>query len=190
VSKFLTQHFDQYVDYDFTARLEDDLDEIARGERDWVPLMESFWKPFHERVQEKETSVSRREVTTEALDEKCPKCGQPLQIKLGRRGRFIGCSGYPDCDYTRNLDETAESAEPEVVEGRKCPECGSDLLIRRGRYGKFIGCSGYPECKYIEPLEKPEDTGVPCPVCGKGTMLKRKSRNGKIFYAPNAAGPC
>ena len=190
VSRFLTQHFDQYVDYDFTARLEDDLDEIARGERDWIPLMESFWKPFHERVQEKEASVSRQEVTTEALDENCPKCGKPLQIKLGRRGRFIGCSGYPDCDYTRNLDETAESAEPEVVEGRKCPECGSDLLIRRGRYGKFIGCSGYPGCKYIEPLEKPEDTGVPCPVCGKGTMLKRKSRNGKIFYSCSTYPDC
>jgi len=190
VSHFLTDHFTRYVDYDFTARLEDDLDEIARGEREWIPLLESFWKPFSKLVKEKEESVSRQDVTTEAMDEECPKCGKPLQIKLGRRGRFVGCSGYPECDYTRNLGETAESAEPEVVEGRKCPECGSDLIIRSGRYGKFIGCSSYPDCKYIEPLEKPEDTGVKCPECGKGTMLKRKSRNGKIFYSCSTYPDC
>ncbi len=190
VSHFLTDHFTRYVDYDFTARLEDDLDEIARGEREWIPLLESFWKPFSKLVKEKEESVSRQDVTTEAMDEACPKCGKPLQIKLGRRGRFVGCSGYPECDYTRNLGETAESAEPEVVEGRKCPECGSDLIIRSGRYGKFIGCSSYPDCKHIEPLEKPEDTGVKCPECGKGTMLKRKSRNGKIFYSCSTYPEC
>ncbi|WJW75617.1 type I DNA topoisomerase [Thiohalobacter sp. IOR34] len=190
VAKFLTDHFTQYVDYDFTARLEDDLDEIARGEREWIPLLKSFWEPFHKQVEDKEASVSRKDVTTEALDESCPKCGKPLQIKLGRRGRFVGCSGYPECDYTRNLGEDAASAEPEVVEGRKCPECGSDLIIRSGRYGKFIGCSSYPDCKHIEPLEKPEDTGVPCPVCGKGSMLKRKSRNGKIFYSCSTYPDC
>ena len=190
VSHFLTDHFTRYVDYDFTARLEDDLDEIARGERDWIPLLESFWKPFSKLVKEKEEGVSRQDVTTEAMDEACPKCGKPLQIKLGRRGRFVGCSGYPDCDYTRNLGETAESAEPEVIEGRKCPECDSDLIIRSGRFGKFIGCSSYPECKYIEPLEKPEDTGVKCPECGKGTMLKRKSRSGKIFYSCSTYPDC
>jgi len=190
VSRFLTQHFNQYVDYDFTATLEDDLDEIARGEREWVPLLQTFWKPFKTRIDEKESSVSRQEVTTEAMDEDCPKCGKPLQIRLGRRGRFIGCSGFPDCDYTRNIDDDRESAEPEVVEGRKCPECKSDLIIRSGRYGKFIGCSSYPDCKYIEPLEKPEDTGVPCPECNKGSMLKRKSRNGKIFYSCSTYPDC
>ncbi len=190
VSRFLTQHFTDYVDYDFTARLEDDLDEVARGEREWIPLMRSFWKPFQKRVQEKETSVSRQEVTTEALDEACPKCGKPLNIRLGRRGRFIGCSGYPDCDYTRNLDESAEQAEPEVVEGRSCPECGGQLIVRSGRYGKFIGCSNYPDCRYVEPLEKPVDTGVPCPVCGKGTMMQRKSRSGKVFFSCSTYPDC
>ncbi|HET7570271.1 MAG TPA: type I DNA topoisomerase [Gammaproteobacteria bacterium] len=185
VNKFLTEHFTQYVDYDFTARLEDELDEVARGEKDWVPLLDEFWSPFKSLVDEKEESVSRKDVTSEELDEACPKCGKPLSIRLGRRGRFIGCTGYPDCDYTRNLDESADEAptEPEKVEGRQCPDCGSDLIIRRGRYGKFIGCSNYPKCKHIEPLEKPKDTGIECPECHEGKLLQRKSRYGKIFYS-------
>jgi DNA topoisomerase-1 len=190
VSKFLTTHFTRYVDYDFTARLEDQLDEVSRGEKEWVPLMKEFWYPFRELVKDKEESVSRAEVTTEALDEECPKCGKKLNIRLGRRGRFVGCSGFPECDYTRNLDDNSVSAEPEVVEGRSCPECNSRLIVRTGRYGKFIGCSSYPECKYIEPLERPEDTGVTCPKCGKGTMLKRKSRRGKIFYSCSTYPDC
>ncbi|MBI5461505.1 MAG: type I DNA topoisomerase [Gammaproteobacteria bacterium] len=191
VSKFLTQHFTQYVDYTFTASLEDDLDEVARGEREWIPLMKSFWGPFQQLVTDKESSVSRKDVTTEAMEEACPKCGKPLNIRLGRRGRFIGCTGYPECDYTRNLDdEQGGSAEPEKVPDRKCPECGSDLLIRQGRYGKFIGCSGYPNCKHIESLEQPADTGVACPECKKGTMLKRKSRAGKIFFSCSTYPEC
>ncbi|MGD8483670.1 MAG: type I DNA topoisomerase [Thioalkalispiraceae bacterium] len=182
VNKFLTEHFTQYVDYDFTANMEDELDAISRGEEDWVPMMKNFWQPFKDLVDDKEVSVDRKDVTHEQLDEKCPKCGGSLAIRLGRRGRFIGCNNYPECDYTRNVNEDA-NAEPEVIEDRKCPECGSDLIIRHGRYGKFIGCSSYPECKHIEPLEKPEDTGVQCPECKKGNMLKRKSRNGKIFYS-------
>jgi len=183
VSKFLTDHFTRYVDYDFTARLEDELDAVSRGEKDWVPLMREFWQPFKTTVKEKDESVSRSDVTTEDMDEDCPKCGKTLQLRLGRRGRFIGCSGYPECDYTRNVDDDRNSAEPEVVEGRSCPKCESPLIIRSGRYGKFIGCSSYPDCKYIEPLEKPENTGVQCPQCKKGNILKRKSRRGKIFYS-------
>jgi DNA topoisomerase-1 len=182
VNKFLTEHFTQYVDYDFTAHLEDDLDAISRGEMDWKKTMQAFWKPFKKLVEDKDKSVDRKDVTHEQLDEKCPKCGGDLAIRLGRRGRFVGCNNYPECDYTRNVGEDAD-AEPEVIEGRKCPECGSDLIIRHGRYGKFIGCSSYPDCRYIEPLEKPEDTGVQCPECKQGNMLKRKSRNGKIFFS-------
>jgi DNA topoisomerase-1 len=183
VAKFLTEHFTQYVDYDFTAKLEDELDAVSRGEKDWVPLLQDFWKPFKELVDDKETSVSRSDVTTEAMDEECPKCGKPLNLRLGRRGRFVGCSGYPECDYTRNVDDERGTGEPEVVEGRKCPECDSDLIIRSGRYGKFIGCSSYPDCKHIEPIEKPADTGVKCPECKQGNILKRKSRRGKVFYS-------
>ncbi len=122
--------------------------------------------------------------------EKCPECGKALSIRLGRNGRFIGCTDYPECKYTRNLDDSASPAEPETVEGRVCPECSSALVLKAGRYGKFIGCSGYPTCRYIEPLEKPQDTGVVCPQCKKGTLLKRKSRNGKVFYSCSGYPKC
>lgn len=184
VNRFLTQYFTQYVDYDFTAKLEDELDAIARGEKEWVPLMKDFWYPFKQLVTDTNENVQRKDVTQEALDEKCPKCGKELSIRLGKRGRFVGCSGYPDCDYTRNMEgETTTASEVEVISDRKCPDCGSDLHIKFGRYGKFIGCSSYPKCKHIEPLEKPFDTGVECPQCHEGHLLKRKSRFGKIFYS-------
>jgi len=190
VNKFLTEHFTRYVDYDFTARLEDELDEVSRGEKDWVPLMRHFWDPFHKLVETKDKTVQRKDVTQEAIDETCPKCGAPLSIRLGRRGRFIGCTAFPECDYTRSLDGEDDSTDTEAVEGRSCPECDSQLLVRHGRYGKFIGCSNYPKCKYIEPLEKPADTQVSCPKCKQGTMLQRKSRRGKIFYSCSRYPDC
>ena len=183
VNNFLTKYFTQYVDYDFTAHLEDDLDAVARGEKDWVPLMRDFWQPFKDLVDDTEKNVDRRDVTHEKIEEKCPKCGGELSIRLGRRGRFIGCMNYPECDYARNLNGDDDSKDAELLQGRKCPDCGSDLVIKHGRYGKFIGCSGYPKCKHIEPIEKPQDTGVECPECHKGHILKRKSRYGKIFYS-------
>lgn len=185
VNKFLTKYFTRYVDYDFTAKLEDELDEISRGEKEWVPLLEDFWAPFKSLVDEILETVQRKDVTQEALEENCPLCGKPLSIRLGRHSRFIGCTAYPECKYTRSLDEdkSVEAAQPEVVEGRTCPQCNSALQVRVGRYGKFIGCTGYPNCKYLEPLQKPADTGVDCPECHQGKILKRRSRAGKIFYS-------
>ena len=139
VNRFLTNYFTKYVDYDFTAHLEDDLDAVARGEKDWVPLMKDFWKPFKSQVDHTEENVDRRDVTHEKIDEKCPKCGGDLSIRLGRRGRFIGCMSYPDCDYARNLNGDDDEADQEIVKGRKCPDCDHDLVVKHGRYGKFIG---------------------------------------------------
>ncbi|OCH97854.1 DNA topoisomerase I [Legionella jamestowniensis] len=191
VNRFLTGHFTRYVDYKFTAELEDTLDAISRGEREWVPVLEEFWKPFISQIENTDTQVQRKDITTETLEEACPKCGKPLAIRLGKRGRFIGCTGYPECDYTQDLN-TQESEKPEadVVEGRVCPECANPLHIKTGRYGRFIGCSNYPQCKYIEPIEKPADTGVECPKCHSATILKRKSRKGKIFYSCGAYPKC
>ncbi|MEK7303466.1 MAG: type I DNA topoisomerase, partial [Pseudomonadota bacterium] len=178
VNKFLSEHFFKYVDYDFTARMEDDLDAVSRGEKEWRPLLQEFWGEFKVQVDEKETADRPG---LEILEELCPKCSKPLSKRLGRNGYFIGCTGYPECDYTRNVDEEAgASNEPQYVEDRVCPKCESKLVIKRGRYGKFIGCSNYPNCKHMEPLEKPADTGVQCPECKQASMLKRKSRYGKI----------
>ncbi|WP_295392057.1 type I DNA topoisomerase [uncultured Thiodictyon sp.] len=191
VNKFLTEHFATYVDYDFTARLEDDLDAVSRGEGEWVPLLEQFWRPFKERIDYTQEHVKRSDVTQEPIAELCPKCGGPLSIRLGRNGRFIGCTHYPECDYTRDLNADKTAAEPkEVIEGRVCPDCGSVLEVKNGRYGKFIGCSGYPKCKHIEPLERPEDTGVTCPQCNKGTLQKKKSRRGKFFFSCSTYPKC
>jgi DNA topoisomerase-1 len=184
VNRFLTKYFTQYVDYDFTAKLEDELDEIAIGQKEWVPLLENFWTPFKQLVDEILETVQRKDVTQEALEEDCPLCGKPLSIRLGRHNRFIGCTAYPECKYTRSIDEDKTmEAQPDVIEGRECPQCKSALQLRQGRYGKFIGCTNYPNCKYLEPLQKPLDTGIDCPECNQGKMLKRKSRTGKIFYS-------
>ena len=183
VTKFLTEYFTKYVDYEFTAKLEDELDAVSRGEQEWMPVLDNFWKPFIELVQDTDKNVQRKDVTQEKIDEKCPKCEGQLSLRLGRSGRFIGCDNYPDCDYTRSLDEDENSDADNIIEGRKCPKCEKDLIIKRGPYGKFIGCSSYPDCKFIEPLEKPEDTEVQCPKCKEGNILKRKSRRGKIFFS-------
>ncbi len=182
VNRFLTDHFTRYVDYHFTAQLEDQLDAVARGEKPWIGLLREFWSPFEQLVQDKETSIQRKDVTQTPLDERCPECGGQLAIRLGRNGRFIGCGNFPQCKYTRNLADAKDTPEPETLD-RPCPACGSRLQVKTGRYGRFIGCSTYPKCRHIEPLEKPEDTCVPCPQCRTGTLLKRKSKSGRIFYA-------
>lgn len=189
VNRFLTNYFTQYVDYGFTANLEDQLDGIARGDQEWIPVLRNFWQPFKDLIDHTKANVSRKEVTQELIEEKCPKCGADLSIRLGKRGRFIGCTAYPECDYTRNLSEESQ-ASPEIIEGRLCPDCQSPLLIRQGKYGKFIGCSHYPKCKHMEPLEKPEDSGVQCPKCKKANLFKRKSRRGKIFFSCDRYPDC
>lgn len=184
VNRFLTSYFTRYVDYKFTAGLEDTLDAIARGEKEWIPVLEDFWQPFVQQIQDTDEQVQRKDVTTEVLEEKCPKCQKPLSIRLGKRGRFIGCTGYPECDYTQDISGVDnEKPEAEVVQGRDCPLCHSELQIKTGRYGRFIGCSNYPQCKHMEPIEKPADTGVTCPKCNHAKILQRKSRKGKIFYS-------
>ena len=192
VSKFLTQYFTRYVDYGFTAKLEDELDEVSRGEKEWVPLLEEFWDPFKNQVDNILDTVKRKDVTQELIDEKCPQCGKPLSIRLGKRDRFIGCTGFPECTYTRAMEEQPEEAsqDAELVEGKMCPDCGSALKIKHGRYGKFIGCSNYPKCKHIESLNKPAETGVECPECRQGKIVKRQSRRGRVFFSCSRYPDC
>lgn len=191
VSRFLTEHFTDYVDYGFTARLEDELDAVSRGEKEWTPVLEHFWTPFKGLVDNKAETVTRRDATQKLLEEQCPQCGKLLATRLGRRGSFIGCTGYPECDYTRSVDGQGQATPvAEVVADRHCPECGSPLLLRAGRYGKFIGCGSYPKCRYIEALEKPVDTGVTCPECRSGRLVQRRSKRGKVFYSCSTYPSC
>ncbi|MDQ6958944.1 MAG: type I DNA topoisomerase [Mariprofundaceae bacterium] len=190
VSKFLTKYFADIVETGFTADIEDQLDAVARGEAEWKPLLRKFWAPFKERVDHTMENVKRSDVTHEETDQTCPECGKPMAIKLGRYGRFLACTGYPECKHAQPLnDKGEEQPEPEMSD-QKCEKCGSLMAIKHGRYGKFLGCSAYPECKNIQPLEKPKDTGIPCPECGKGTFLEKKSRRGKIFYSCSTYPKC
>lgn len=189
VNRFLTTYFTQYVDYTFTAQLENDLDRIARGETPWKPILKDFWSIFSEKIEDIGKNVDRKTVTEQKIDENCPECKQHLVIKLGRNGNFIGCSGYPDCKYTRNLNPD-QPQEPEETIDRDCPKCGHRLVMKVGRYGKFIGCSDYPNCKFIESLNKPEETGVDCPDCKQGHLIKRRARKGNFFYACSAYPKC
>jgi DNA topoisomerase-1 len=190
VNKFLTKHFTKYVDYDFTAQFENDLDDIARGDKDRVSVMESFWKPFINQIQDVGEHVTRANATQEKLDELCPECESPLVIRLSKKGqRFIGCTNYPKCTYTRPVD-TTEQQQSETLE-RECPKCHAPLIIKHGPYGKFVGCSNYPNCHYLEKLNQPESTGISCPSCHQGELLKRRSRRrNKVFYACSAYPKC
>jgi DNA topoisomerase-1 len=154
VNKFLTEHFAHWVDYEYTAKLEDELDDISNGKDEWVPMLERFWKDFSKQIVEKE-SVSRKDVTQEAMDETCPKCGKhQLTIRLGRRGRFIGCAGYPDCDYTRNLDG-AEGTEPVKREIGTDPKTKMLIQLLQGPFGPYI------QLGEMEGDKKPKRVSVP-----------------------------
>jgi DNA topoisomerase-1 len=188
VNNFLTRYFSDIVEIGFTANIEDKLDAVARGECDWKPILREFWKPFKARVDETIEKVKRSDVTHEATEEVCPECGRPVAIKLGRYGKFMACTGYPECKYTKPLNGKGdkEQEKPEISD-QKCDKCHAPMEIRNGRYGKYLKC---PECGNNQPLEKPENTGIRCPECGKGTFLKKKSRRGKVFYSCSRYPAC
>jgi len=189
VVAFLSEHFPDIVDLGFTARMELDLDRIASGDAEWVPVVRDFFTPFAALVAEKTGSVKKSDVTEAATDRICPKCGRPVVIKLGRFGRFYSCTGFVKgkkgqpmppggCDFSEPLE--GEQKGPEIVEGEICALCAKPLAVRRGRFGPFIGCTGYPECKYIK--KEQQKTGVSCPDCGKGELVKRRGRGRSIFF--------
>ena len=150
--------------------------------------MSTFWQPFISKIQTIQTDVSRSDVTSTPLDEECPECTKGLVIKLGRGGKFIACSGFPECKYTRPFED--DGIPPEA--DHPCPKCNNTLIKRMGRYGPFYGCTSYPTCKHIEsitPLDAPIAI-VACPECHKGNIVAKKSRFNKIFYACNQYPDC
>ncbi len=137
VTRFLTEHFTRYVDYGFTAELENELDEISEGKRDWIPVLDAFWTGFHQLVEEKQ-NIERKEVTQELLDEACPECGKPLSKRLGKMGSFVGCTGYPECKFTRSLDGEVQDAAAMRQELGTDPETGKTILLLKGPYGFYV----------------------------------------------------
>ncbi|MCA1587752.1 MAG: type I DNA topoisomerase [Chloroflexi bacterium] len=192
VIDLLTEYFPEIVDYEFTARMEDRLDDVARGDQEWVPMVRDFYRPFAAKVTEgREKIVKQVEVT----DIPCPLTGQRgdmLVKRFGRNGWFLGCASYPDCKYTQPLP----GEEPEALDlpgvGEVCPQCGEGHLVaRRGRFGPFVGCDRYPECRYIKKdAAPPSEQFGPCPQCGEGIVVTKRSRRGRPFWGCNRYPAC
>jgi DNA topoisomerase-1 len=193
VTDLLVEHFGEYVDLAFTARMEEGLDEVARGERAWVPLLRDFFEPLRARVDEKRRELRRRDFTTVATDEVCSE-GHPMVIRLGRNGKFLACSLYPEHKETRPLPG---EEQPQLEgDGEVCPQCGEGTLItKRGRFGAFVGCSRYPECSYIRREGPPPPEQLPfevtCPKNGDGHLVARRARRtGNVFYGCSSYPKC
>jgi DNA topoisomerase I len=191
VNDLLVAHFNRYVDYGFTAHMEEDLDNIAAGLIEWRPMIKSFWEPFNDLIIQKDKEIKKSDITTQPTDKDCPLCGKQVVIKLGRFGRFYACSGYPDCRYVAPLEtDVQEIPATEEI----CDKCGKPMQVKRGKYGPFLGCTGYPECRNIKSLKKPVDTGVTCPECGAGTLIERRSSKGRTkgraFYGCSRYPDC
>lgn len=182
VNKFLTEHFAQYVDYDFTAKMEDQLDQISNGRREWVPTLRDFWGSFKELVDAK-GGLTRREAVQEKLEEPCPKCGGELLVRFGKRGRFVGCGNYPECDYTRNMDgsPSQEDVPPQVI--MQDPASGADVLLMKGPYGYYLQV-GVGETAVAEPPPPP-----PAPEEGEKKGKGKAKAKPKAPKAPKVAKP-
>ena len=184
VSSFLEENFANYISDTFTAEMENKLDDIANGERDYVKTLKEFYGPFTKEVKAKDKLDKITTLGDADPQYKCPKCNSSMIIKLGRTGKFLSCKKYPDCDGARTI-EGLELAGPRDT-GELCPKCGkANLVEREGRFGRFIACGSYPKCKHIKKDDTAallNHTGVPCPMCKKGFMTERKGRFG-IFYS-------
>jgi len=198
VSDLLVEHFSKVVDYEFTAKMEDDLDEIADGKIKWVPIIKEFYMPFKQNLDKKYKEVKKDDLINEDSDEICEKCGEPMIIKTGRYGKFLACSGFPKCRNIKNIekDETGDLEEEGEIEvkkepkktDQKCEKCGESMIIRDGKFGKFLACSGFPKCKNTKPIDA--GTGVKCPECKEGEMVARRTRSRRTFYACNRYPDC
>ncbi|MEK9130965.1 MAG: type I DNA topoisomerase [Patescibacteria group bacterium] len=187
VTDILIEHFPNVVDYAFTAKMENSLDEIAEGTVEWVPMLTAFWGPFAANLKTKEAEIvktKREEIPTEEI---CEKCGKPMVIKFGRFGKFLACTGFPECRNTKPLKQDSDTMEVISTE-EKCAACGADMVVKQGRFGSFLSCSRYPECKTIKSLAK--GTGVTCPQCNEGEIGERRSKRGKTFYSCNRYPDC
>lgn len=185
VCDLLVEHFSNIVDYAFTATMEENLDEIAEGKQDWVPVIRDFYGPFHENLEKKNKEIKKEDLQ-EKLDRSCPDCGGDLIMKFGRFGKFIACSNYPTCKYTEKTE--SEKKVDEEHAGEVCEVCGAPMLVKRGRFGTFLGCSNYPECKGIKRIEN--KTGIFCPKCQSGEIVERKSKKGRSFFGCNTYPKC
>jgi len=180
VTNLLVNHFPNVVDYQFTAKMEDELDQIAEGEIQWTKVIDEFYCPFEANLKLKSKELEKEDIVKpEPTGEKCPECGNELVIKLGRYGKFIACSDFPKCKYSKPLALTKEEEIAEEVK-EKCEKCGGNMVIKEGRFGKFYACENYPKCKNTKPIVKTID--MACPECSEGKVVQKRTKRGKIFW--------
>ena len=193
ITDLLVDAFPDILNVEFTAGMEDVLDQIEDGKEKWLAAMRRFYDPFARDLEHAEERMRDVKRVGQPTDIPCATCGAKMVIKWGRGGEFLACPNYPECkntkNFTREADGTIKVAEPEVID-EKCEQCGRPMLLRFGRYGKFLGCSGYPECKTVRSLVRPVPTGVTCPDCAAGEIMEKRSRGGKTFYSCNRYPKC
>jgi DNA topoisomerase-1 len=181
VTSLLVENFANIVDTQFTASMEDQLDQIEEGKINWVQTLRDFYTPFAETLKIAQVQMRNVKLEETPTDLKCPKCEKPLIIKWGKNGKFCACSGYPDCRFTSEF-ETVEGvirlvAQPTTDE--KCPNCAEPMMVKNGRFGRFLACSAYPTCKTTKAIT----TGIQCPECKEGELSEKRTRFGKSFYS-------
>jgi DNA topoisomerase-1 len=185
VTEILEKHFANIVDINFTANMEEKLDEISEGHEDWQKLLYDFYLSFMKQIEEgKEKIVSLK--LAKPLGRNCPKCGSELLLRSGRFGNFIACSGFPKCKYTEQVDEDGNVVEKkEQLSDEVCDKCGKEMVVKNGRNGQFLACSGYPECKNTKSINVEEKLSkTPCPDCG-GKLSLKNSRRGPFWGCEN-----
>lgn len=189
----LVEHFGKLMDVGFTAQMEENLDKVAEGQEQWVELLRRFSEDFNPTLAAASKNMKSLKGGMPA-NLPCPECGKDLLIKFGKAGAFLACSGYPECRYTSNFERSEDGTVEAVAQEKPqyevvgvCPQCGKDLVIKKSRTGSsFIACTGYPDCKHAAPLS----TGVPCPRCGKGSLVEKSTKRGKIFYSCDQYPQC
>ena len=194
ISGFIEEHFADYISDTFTAEMEDDLDLMSMGKKDYVKTLDAFYKPFTKAVKSKD-DVEKLTTIGPVEDETmtCPDCGKAMSWKLSRTGKFMSCNNFPECTGART--EEGKILEGPKDLGKPCPKCQDEnkkepgkLVLREGRFGHFVSCSTYPKCKYIEEDEetkKANQTGVACADCKDGEMMKKNGRFGEFFACSN-----
>lgn len=202
VIDLLVEHFPKIVDYQFTAKMENDLDAIAEGEVKWQPIIKEFYNPFHANLENKYETINKKDIMPEEkTTEVCDKCGAPMIIKTGRYGKFLACSAFPECKNIKSLpgadrDKNGKADSKEIDELKEkykaevCSKCGAPMAVKIGKFGPFLSCSTYPKCKNIKGLNGVgQGTGIACPVCKKGEIVQKRGRRG-LFYACNQYPEC
>ncbi len=202
VIDLLVEHFPKIADYEFTAKMENDLDMIAEGEVKWQPIIKEFYEPFHANLESKYETINKNDIVPEEKStEICDKCGAPMIVKTGRYGKFLACSAFPGCKNIKSMPGTdrdkngrADSKEIDELKDKYktevCDKCGAPMAVKVGKFGPFLACSAYPKCKNIKSINGAgQGTGATCPVCKKGEVVQKRSRRG-IFYACNQYPAC